>query len=1243
MAEKNTSSDLSRRTFVQGVGAAGLASAGTGIATATIDDEDIVSVGAGSYSTAIPEGDDYPSPPDPTYTTENVSPPIPTNDWWSGLLFGTYSAGPVIGLPYHGTASASGFTVNYPTDWEGDPAEQDTVLADSAGTPGVTIGHANAEEFADARVNDWGDWHVQTRWGAGTEQTMDVTIARGLPLFFAEYSGGGPRLTFETDDEAVEDSQVSVWEDRGNVLGVSVTANGYEKHFGIFAPNGSTWSGAGTNSMTSDLGDGDYLTVAILPDPTTELLDHFEQYAYNIVRGTAVDWEYVQSEGGTPVSALRTTYSFTTDSNAESQTEGTLTALFPHQWKYAEGDRTDISYWSVRGEMQVSTGESFTTSHTYQGILPFTPTEGTQDATQLQSYVSGLAADHDSYVFGVPNSAYWVGKDYYRLSTVAALADQTGQTDERDAFLDSLTARLESWLMAGDTTLDTEAGQELFYYDDTLGSLFEYPTDFGSVEYITDHHFHYGYLVYGAAEAARQHPSWAATSNWGGMVDRVIRDYANWERPESDGSLDPASDPKNAFPFLRNFDIYGGHSWAGGTVGNAKGNNQESSSEAVMAYAAMIRWGEMTGNDDLRDAGIFLYTQETTAVWDYWFDPEGDSLPEEWGAGVETFESAGPDFEYASAVWGAGYWRHLWWAPSDPIETFGINWLPIGPHSFYLGHDPQYAQSNWRALLDAREFHMDLDDATSEFLSGWEPAAWGYRAFSDPSDAVSLAEDGLPVDPGGNSTPFIYNFVHFMDEVGVVDTSVVADTPFYQVFEDGSQRTYVAFNAGDSEKTVSFSDGMAVTVPADEMVLAQSAQHYEPDTTAPSTPDGLTTTFTSSYAVELEWDESTDDSAVQYYAVSLDGAPYTTVSDPSVRIAGLDRGTEYTLNITAVDPFGNESDAAGSTVTTDSEDTAKPTPPQGLQAATKTKTSIDLSWGAGTDIGTGSGVDSYLVRVDGEEYASVTETSLSLTDLEPGTSYTIAVHTVDGAGNRSEPVRLSVATLAEGVSQSPFEGRATVPGVIQGENFDKGGEGVAYHETTQTNQAGSDYRDAPVDIGGSGGNYTLGWIEKGEWLEYSITAESSGEYAIDVAVASAEGGGPIRVEVDGEDVTGSVDVPNTGSWTSYQTVTVAENVSLSAGDHVIRVVSEGGLWNYDWMEFRSASASGATTTTTTTTTTASSTTAETTDAPQQQSKTTTPSVPTTTGDGPGFGGLVTLLGVAGLGRYLSRKQTTDEE
>ena len=61
-----------------------------------------------------------------------------------------------------------------------------------------------------------------------------------------------------------------------------------------------------------------------------------------------------------------------------------------------------------------------------------------------------------------------------------------------------------------------------------------------------------------------------------------------------------------------------------------------------------------------------------------------------------------------------------------------------------------------------------------------------------------------------------------------------------------------------------------------------------------------------------------------------------------------------------------------------------------------------------------------------------------------------------------------------------------MPGTVQAANFDNGGEGVAYHDTTPGNTGGA-YRATDVDIEpASDGGYDVGWIAAGEWLNYTV-------------------------------------------------------------------------------------------------------------------------------------------------------------
>jgi hypothetical protein len=155
---------------------------------------------------------------------------------------------------------------------------------------------------------------------------------------------------------------------------------------------------------------------------------------------------------------------------------------------------------------------------------------------------------------------------------------------------------------------------------------------------------------------------------------------------------------------------------------------------------------------------------------------------------------------------------------------------------------------------------------------------------------------------------------------------------------------------------------------------------------------------------------------------------------------------------------------------------------------------------------------------------------------------------------------------------------ASLPGSFQAENFDEGGQNVAYLDTTAGNSGGA-YRSTDVDIeptADSGGGYNLSKTRAGEWLKYSVNITATGTYTFEARVATVGTGARFRVEVDGVDVTGLIDIPNTGAWQSWTTVS-RPGISLSAGPHVVRVVlvntgSSGGVGNYNWFRFVSGGA-----------------------------------------------------------------------
>ena len=142
-----------------------------------------------------------------------------------------------------------------------------------------------------------------------------------------------------------------------------------------------------------------------------------------------------------------------------------------------------------------------------------------------------------------------------------------------------------------------------------------------------------------------------------------------------------------------------------------------------------------------------------------------------------------------------------------------------------------------------------------------------------------------------------------------------------------------------------------------------------------------------------------------------------------------------------------------------------------------------------------------------------------------------------------------------------------VPGLVETENYDEGGEGVAYHDKKAGN-TGAVYRTDDVDIWPSNDTGDAGYyvaVATTEWLEFTVDVATAGQYTLYLRATTPFDGRRLHVEVDGNNVTGTINVPNTGSWQSWQTLSVPG--TLAAGQHVMRLVGDEGQVNVNWMDF----------------------------------------------------------------------------
>ena len=146
-------------------------------------------------------------------------------------------------------------------------------------------------------------------------------------------------------------------------------------------------------------------------------------------------------------------------------------------------------------------------------------------------------------------------------------------------------------------------------------------------------------------------------------------------------------------------------------------------------------------------------------------------------------------------------------------------------------------------------------------------------------------------------------------------------------------------------------------------------------------------------------------------------------------------------------------------------------------------------------------------------------------------------------------------------SSTPYTGTpAAIPGTIQAANFDNGGEGVAYHDTTAGNTGGV-YRATDVDIQQSvEGGYNVGWIDHGEWLNYSVNVASAGSYVANLRVAALTSGGQLHIGFSGSIATWvAAPVPATGGWQNWTTIQVP--VTLGAGPQMLTLYFDTSGFN----------------------------------------------------------------------------------
>ena len=182
---------------------------------------------------------------------------------------------------------------------------------------------------------------------------------------------------------------------------------------------------------------------------------------------------------------------------------------------------------------------------------------------------------------------------------------------------------------------------------------------------------------------------------------------------------------------------------------------------------------------------------------------------------------------------------------------------------------------------------------------------------------------------------------------------------------------------------------------------------------------------------------------------------------------------------------------------------------------------------------------------------------------------------------------IAIATDANGMSSTasytlnvnpkrePFAktGPFAIPGILQVEFYDKGGEGAAYHDTEAENRGDANYRSSDgVDIVNGNGGKAIGYTSTGEWVEYTINVKEAGTYDYKATVSSGTTNSGFSINLKNGNTTtklADVKVPQTGNndWDTYKTVEGTLSKPLEAGEQIIRLTITGSNCNIDKIQF----------------------------------------------------------------------------